>query len=629
MVQWKAFGDTRAYDMMMSGAQRHFERNGYDQKDAALKASTVIAQASADPTFAKLIANTFDQEQMLRNDLTAAQVQVGAMEGRRDFAGDSVAPIERRNVATEQAHRTGSNEGQRNASAMLGLPVQETSRRIAFINALSGEARSTAISQLSRATGRNEAQVMQALETYNAAVQVGTADGATAEAAREGTSVYGRTREAAGYDFAERSGKLDAQREVGHEGTRSAARIGEQRRQADNAGFAEGAAAAGMSVRQATHLDSFIRTLSQGAGNQVDMAEGGAAGIADRARNERLTRIVENERLTRMQGLLAEHGVTMSKREIAMAQNGDLSLNLTPETAAEMWRGGLINESQLGAVANGGLARFSFADNDLLVSSSVGFQQSARNDTSTRFEAGKQAGPDTIEHFLSSGEQGQAMMQNWLKGGFEMDRHGNWRLNPQVADTLTRDVQAIIAQTGWQRGLSRSAQDQTTMGTNLSLEAGGGVSQSETGYSGDRGGPPQKGQQAAKGPSIQRARGASGRAGASVGFSSRDVGSTMETAQSSIDIVNYDVRNAIAAAERAAARSSDPAATFSRELSDRIVGPDGMRNRYLRDADSGRATFDITGPFTSLEQNSVLRTGRFSTDLDNSPGDGDSSFKRR
>src|SRR6218665_807035 len=66
--------------MMMKGAQRHFERNGYDQKDAALKASTVIAQASADPTFAKLIANTFDQEQMLRNDLTAAQLRVGAME---------------------------------------------------------------------------------------------------------------------------------------------------------------------------------------------------------------------------------------------------------------------------------------------------------------------------------------------------------------------------------------------------------------------------------------------------------------------------------------------------------------------------------------------------------------------
>src|SRR3546814_746862 len=64
MVQWKAFGDTRAYDMMFQGSQRHFERNGYSGKDAELKASTLIAQASADPTFAKLIANTYDQEQM-------------------------------------------------------------------------------------------------------------------------------------------------------------------------------------------------------------------------------------------------------------------------------------------------------------------------------------------------------------------------------------------------------------------------------------------------------------------------------------------------------------------------------------------------------------------------------------
>jgi len=629
MVQWRAFGDQRSYDMMMQGAQRHFERNGYDQKDAALKASTVIGQAAADPTFAKLIANTFDQEQMLRNDLTGAQVQVGAMEGRRDFAGDNVAGIERRNVATEQAHRTGNTEGQRNAAAMLGLPVQEMSRRTSFINSLSGEARSTAISQLSRATGRNEAQVLRALESYNAAVQVGTADGATAEAAREGTSVYGRTREAAGYDFAERSGKLDAQREVGHDGTRSAARVGEQRRQADNAGFAEGAAAAGMSVRQAARLDSFIRTLSQGVGNQTDMAEGGAAGIADRARNERLTRIVENERLTRMQGLLKEHGVDMSKREIAMAQNGDLSLNLTPETAAQMWRGGLINESQLGAIANGGRARFSFADNDVLVSSSVGFQQSGRSDTSTRFEAGKQAGPDTIEHFMGGGAEGQAMMQNWLRGGFEMDRHGNWRLNPQVADTLQRDVQAIIGQTGWQRSLGRSAQDQVTMGTNVGAQIGGAIGVSESEAIGGRGQPAGKGPQAGRGSSSQKATSTSGRVGASLGFESRDVGSTTETAQSSIDIVNYDVRGAIAASERAAARSSDPAATFSRELSNRILGPDGMRNRYLGDADAGRATFDVTGPLTSIEQNSVLKSGRFSNDIDGSPGDGDSSFKKR
>ena len=54
-----------------------------------------------------------------------------------------------------------------------------------------------------------------------------------------------------------------------------------------------------------------------------------------------------------------------------------------------------------------------------------------------------------------------------------------------------------------------------------------------------------------------------------------------------------------------------------------------MRNRYLQDADNGRATFDITGPLTSLEQNSVLSKGSFSTDIAGSPGDGDSKFKKR
>src|SRR3546814_17072040 len=110
---------------------------------------------------------------------------------------------------------------------MLGLSVDETSRRMGFINTLSGEARSSAITSLSRATGRNEAQVMRALETYNASVQLGTADGATAEAGREGKSVYGRTREVAGYDFAERSGQVDAQRGDGHDGVRGAGRPGE------------------------------------------------------------------------------------------------------------------------------------------------------------------------------------------------------------------------------------------------------------------------------------------------------------------------------------------------------------------------------------------------------------------
>src|SRR3546814_61133 len=614
MVQWRAFGDQRAYDMMLQGATRHFSRNGYGADDAQLKAASVISEASADPTFAKLIANTFDQEAMLQNDLTSAQVQVGAMEGRRDYAGDRVAQVERGNVATEQAHRTGSNEGQRNAAAMLGLSVDETSRRISFINALSGEARSSAISQLSRATGRNEAQVMHALESYNAAVHVGTADGATAEAAREGTSVYGRTREAAGYDFAERAGKLDAQREVGHDGTRNAARIGEQRRQSENFGFAEGAEAAGVSTREAARLDSFIQTLSRTAGNQVDMAEGGSAGVADRARNERLTRIVDNERLTRAQGLLRSHGIDLTKRQIAMDQNGDFSLNLTPETAAQMWRAGLINQDQLGAVANGGSARFSFAHNDLLISSSTGFQRSARSDTSTRFEAGKQAGPDTIEHFLGSGTEGQAAMANWLKGGFEMDRSGNWRLKPQVADTLERDVTAIMVQTGWQRSLSRGASHQVTNGDAESIGISGGV-----------GG---RGSQTAKGKAGQ-ASGNEGGSTASINLQTSDLGVGSTDARSSIDIVNHDVRNAIANAERAASRSRTPEAAFSSELGRAILGADGLRNRYLDQADAGRGPWDATAPFTSIEQSQILRSGRFTGDRTNGLEDGDPEFKRR
>ncbi len=616
LVQWRAFGDQRAYGMMMAGAQRQFERAGYSPKDAELKASGVIGEAQADPTFAKLIANTYDQEQMLANDLTSAQVQAGAMAGRRDFAGDNVAGMERANVATEQAWRTGGNEGQRQAAEMLGLPLDETSRRIGFINALSGEARSSAITQLSRATGRNEAQVEQALETYNAAVGLGTADGATREAGREGTSVYGRTRDAAGYDFAERSGKLDAQREVGTSGTRGAARIGEQRRQSDNFGFAEGAQAAGVSTREAARLDSFISALSRTAGNQVDMAEGGAAGIADRARNERTTRIVDNERLTRMQGFLRAHGIAMSKRDLALAQNGDLAMNLSPEQAGQLLRAGLINESQFGALRNGGSARFSFADNDLLVSSSASYAQSARSDTSTRFEAGKQAGPDTIEYFLGGGEKGQQAMSAWLRGGFEMDRKGEWRLKPQVADTLERDVGAIMAQTGWQRSLSRSAEKQDTMGTSWGLDVGAGASVSDGGTGSGRG---------ARGQS----RSSRGQVGGQVGIDSRETGSTRSAATSSMDIVNYDARSAIAEAERIAARSPDPAATFSKELSRQVLGPKGLRNRYLENSASGRGTWDYVAPITSNEQSSILKGGRFSTDLDRSSGDGDPAYRTR
>jgi conjugal transfer mating pair stabilization protein TraG len=186
-----------------------------------------------------------------------------------------------------------------------------------------------------------------------------------------------------------------------------------------------------------------------------------------------------------------------------------------------------------------------------------------------------------------------------------------------------------MAQTGWQRTLSRSAQDQTTMGTNIGIDVGRSVGVSDIETSGGRGGTAGRGRQASRGPIERTDRTTTGQFGAKVGFESRDAGSTTEDAHSTMDIVNYDVRESIAAAERAAARSTNPAASFSRELSNRILGSEGMRNRYLQDADNGRATFDITGPLTSLEQNSVLAKGRFSTDIAGSPGDGDSSFKKR
>jgi conjugal transfer mating pair stabilization protein TraG len=312
-----------------------------------------------------------------------------------------------------------------------------------------------------------------------------------------------------------------------------------------------------------------------------------------------------------MQSLLKNNGIEMTKRQIAMDQNGDFSLNLTPATAAQMWKAGLLNESQLGAVANGGHARFSLAHNDLLVSSSAGFEKSARNDISTRFEAGKQAGPDTIEHFMGGGAEGRAAMANWLRGGFEMDRKGNWRLKPQVADTLQRDVQAIMAQTGWERAIARTAQDQNSFQISVSGEVSGGM--------GAGVGRTHKSKQS----------GASfGQTGGSLGVSSQEAGSTSEIASAQLNVVNFEVRRALANAEQSAARAINPADAFSNHLATEILGPNGLRNRYLGDADSGRGTVDVTAPVTSLEQNSLLKSGRFSTDLKNGPFDGVSSFKK-
>ena len=96
-----------------------------------------------------------------------------------------------------------------------------------------------------------------------------------------------------------------------------------------------------------------------------------------------------------------------------------------------------------------------------------------------------------------------------------------------------------------------------------------------------------------------------------------------------MDIVNYDVRSAIANAERAAARSPDPSRAFSEELSRQVLGRDGLRNRYLENSASGRSTWDYAAPVTSSEQSSVLKGGRFTTDRDHSSGDGDPAYRER
>jgi len=207
-------------------------------------------------------------------------------------------------------------------------------------------------------------------------------------------------------------------------------------------------------------------------------------------------------------------------------------------------------------------------------------------------------------------------MANWLHGGFEMDRNGNWRLKPQVADTLQRDVQAIMAQTGWQRSISRSAQDQIIAGTEIGAQIGGSTAASEAADSNAR-------RHGSRGSS------STGRVTGQLGYRSSDTGSTSETADATIDVINYDVRSAIAAAEQASSKAPQPEQAFTEELGRQVLGQNGLRNRYLGDADAGRGTGDVTGPLTSIEQSSVLNSGRFSNDLGNGPLDGDSDFKRR
>jgi conjugal transfer mating pair stabilization protein TraG len=113
-----------------------------------------------------------------------------------------------------------------------------------------------------------------------------------------------------------------------------------------------------------------------------------------------------------------------------------------------------------------------------------------------------------------------------------------------------------------------------------------------------------------------------------LGISSQEGGSTNETANAHLNIVNYEVRQALANSEVAAARSINPAEVFANRLSEEILGSDGLRNRYIGQADSARGTADLTAPLTSLEQSSLLSSGRFSTNLRSGPFDGDPQFKK-
>jgi len=96
-----------------------------------------------------------------------------------------------------------------------------------------------------------------------------------------------------------------------------------------------------------------------------------------------------------------------------------------------------------------------------------------------------------------------------------------------------------------------------------------------------------------------------------------------------MDIVNYDVRGIIATAERHASKAKNPEGAFSEELSKQLLGPEGLRNRYLEQGASGRGTWDYAAPLTSMEQSQILSSGRFSTDRDHSSGDGDPGYKTR
>lgn len=168
-----------------------------------------------------------------------------------------------------------------------------------------------------------------------------------------------------------------------------------------------------------------------------------------------------------------------------------------------------------------------------------------------------------------------------------------------------------MTQTGWERSIGRSAQEQTSFSISVSGKIAGGGSAGSAGKS-------QEG----------RGAGAFGRTGGSLGISSQESSMINETVSAHFNIIDHDVRQALANAERLSARSSNPSAEFANGSATEILGPDGLRNRCLGDADSGRGVVDVTAPVTSLEQSSLLNRGRFSTDMNAGIFDGDPHFKK-
>ena len=103
----------------------------------------------------------------------------------------------------------------------------------------------------------------------------------------------------------------------------------------------------------------------------------------------------------------------------------------------------LLNESQFGAVASCGHAYFSLAHSDILVSSSR--IRGIRVERRQQEVRGRQTGwPGHNRAFHGRWCRRLCRHGEMAVRRVEMDRKGNWRLKPQVADTLQRDAHLAV-----------------------------------------------------------------------------------------------------------------------------------------------------------------------------------------